>query len=170
MGPHTSLLSKTSIRQTPENDCRACQSKICCLVFHICDSKKRIVKPSWEFCNHLESNGGCSIYNNRHQYPGFSFSCAQYTCHGIGPLLDEWLREKSIPIQINSSQISRIMGSMEYFVLRNNKQLHKARRDFVQQELLTKQHTLQGLIQWLSRDQDSKDAEFLSWHAIKDKK
>ncbi len=62
------------------------------------------------------------------------------------------------------------MGSMEYFVLRNNKQLHKARRDFVQQELLTKQHTLQGLIQWLSRDQDSKDAEFLSWHAIKDKK
>jgi len=163
MRPLASLLSKKSIRQTPGNDCQACKRKICCLVFHICDNKERIVKPSWAFCDHLEGNGRCSIYDNRHKYPGFSFSCAQYTCHGIGPLLDEWLQENSIPIQIHSSQISHIMRSMEHFVLQNKKQLYQARRDFIQQELLTKQHTIPGLIQWLSRDQDSIDAEFLLW-------
>jgi len=55
------------------------------------------------------------------------------------------------------------MRSMEHFVLQNKKQLYQARRDFIQQELLTKQHTIPGLIQWLSRDQDSIDAEFLLW-------
>ncbi len=91
--------------ETPFNewqeDCSKCTHKICCSVFDIIDEKDQwrhntTVKEAGIHCTHLGTDGKCTIYDTRQDYPWFR-ACRFYSCHNIGPTLSKWLEKNDIP-------------------------------------------------------------------------
>lgn len=99
------------------DNCGECSQKICCTIFEIVDEKNQwrditVIKSGGKTCDHLTESWECCIYKERIHHRGYAKSCHNFSCSGIGPILDRWTIKNNINILIQSEELSRIFRKM----------------------------------------------------------
>lgn len=99
------------------DNCGECSQKICCTIFDIVDEKNQwrditVIKSGGKTCDHLAESWECSIYKERIHHRGYAKSCHNFSCSGIGPILDRWTIRNNVNILIQSKELSRIFRKM----------------------------------------------------------
>lgn len=99
------------------DNCGECSQKICCTIFDIVDEKNQwrditVIKSGGKTCDHLAESWECSIYKERIHHRGYAKSCHNFSCSGIGPLIDRWTIRNNINIRVDSEKLTYIFQKM----------------------------------------------------------